>query len=98
MTSEDYTVIDWRGNPVKVGSRVLYPRMSGRSCEMQEGIIEEVKPFADTRWNPDTREREEFTNHKFKIIPTASSRGFSRWSGQSVWIQIGENVTAVTGA
>lgn len=97
---------DWRGNTYDVGSTVLYPRMSGRSCEMQEGIVLEIKKFTDTRYrheqNPDDGKwyynSEEFENYKVKIKPTRSSRDFWRDGSEDykpVWIHIGENVTAV---
>lgn len=36
-------MIDWRGNAYEVGSTVLYPRMSGRSCEMTEATVSDIK-------------------------------------------------------
>lgn len=36
------TLKDWRGNEWGVGSVILYPRMSGRSCEIQEGTVERI--------------------------------------------------------
>lgn len=33
---------DWRGNEYGVGSKVLYPRMDGRSCEVREAIVVDV--------------------------------------------------------
>lgn len=105
--TEQITVTDFRGNTFTVGDTVLYPRMSGRSCELQEGVVVELKPFEDFRYfdNPKWGEegeprwvREDFTNHKVRIQPTRSSR-FHRtgtdWRGEAVkpvWIQLGENV------
>lgn len=84
---------DFRGNEYKVGDIILYPRMSGRSCEMQEAIVLEIKEFEDTRWiwnpyydknvpphpvtNPRTLD-EKFTNFKVRVQPTRSSRDFYR--------------------
>ena len=34
--------VDWRGNPVKPQDIVLYPSMSGRSCQMTEGILIDI--------------------------------------------------------
>ncbi len=33
------TWTDWRGNDYTVGDTILFARMSGRSCEMAEGVI-----------------------------------------------------------
>jgi len=33
------TWTDWRGNDFTVGDTILYARMSGRSCEMAEGVV-----------------------------------------------------------
>lgn len=33
------TWTDWRGHDYTVGDTILYARMSGRSCEMAEGVI-----------------------------------------------------------
>ena len=35
-------VTDWRGNEYGVGDRVVYGRMSGRSVEMQEGVVLDI--------------------------------------------------------
>lgn len=33
---------DWRGNDYTIGDTVLYPRTSGRSVEMSEGVVLEI--------------------------------------------------------
>lgn len=33
------TWTDWRGHDYTVGDTILYARMSGRSCEMAEGVV-----------------------------------------------------------
>lgn len=87
---------DFRGNEYGIGDTVLYPRMSGQSCEIQEGTVLDFKPFEDTRrvpnphfdqyqpadWqhNPSTI-TEKFTNHKVKIQPTRSTR-FGHWNNE----------------
>jgi hypothetical protein len=35
-------VTDWRGNAYTIGDTVLYPRMSGRSCEMAEATVADI--------------------------------------------------------
>lgn len=40
--TEPITWTDWRGNTYAVGSLVLYPRLSGRSCHMCEGTVTEM--------------------------------------------------------
>lgn len=34
---------DWRGNPYKSGSHILYPFQMGRSCFMAEGVVESIQ-------------------------------------------------------
>jgi hypothetical protein len=36
------TWTDWRGNDFTVGDTILYARLSGRSCEMAEGVVEDL--------------------------------------------------------
>jgi hypothetical protein len=36
------TWTDWRGNDFTVGDTVLYARLSGRSCEMAEGVVTDL--------------------------------------------------------
>lgn len=36
------TWTDWRGNDYTEGTLILYARMSGRSCEMAEGVVVEL--------------------------------------------------------
>ncbi|GAA4946259.1 hypothetical protein HD597_006786 [Nonomuraea thailandensis] len=57
MTSEQAearTLTDWRGNPYTVGTTVFYPRMSDRSCEIQEGVVidiwDAVYEYGKWRW------------------------------------------------
>lgn len=105
MSTEDRYQIgsapDWRGNLVAPGDTVLYPRMSGRSVEMREASVLEVwRKVADRRryrWDEVLR-RHEYdyaAQYVYKLQPTGpGSREF--YAGeQPVWIQNGENVTAV---
>lgn len=39
------TWTDWRGHDYTVGDTILYARMSGRSCEMAEGIVEDLAVY-----------------------------------------------------
>jgi hypothetical protein len=96
MSEVEYTT-DWRGNEIRVGTLVLYPRMSGRSCEIQEGYVEQLSPVERRKYNYDTREYEQVTEYKYKILPTRSSRGFGRGQPRTVTIHIGENVTSLEG-
>lgn len=94
-------VVDWRGNEIRVGSTVLYPRMSGRSCEIQEGTVEAIFRHEQDRlvWagtDPETGRGvwDKFPAYKFRITPTRSTR-FRRWGdAKPVTIHLGENVTA----
>jgi len=46
VVSDDRTLhstwTDWRGNPYTVGDTVLYPRLSGRSVHMCEGVVTDL--------------------------------------------------------
>lgn len=95
------SVVDWRGNEIRVGSTVVYPRMSGRSCEIQEGTVEAIFRHAQDRTIYAGRDaegswiREKVPAYRFRIMPTRSTR-FGRWGAKkAVTIQIGENVTAI---
>ena len=47
---------DWRGHPIIEGSRVFYPRMSGRCVEVVEGVVlecfETANGYERERWEP----------------------------------------------
>jgi hypothetical protein len=84
------TLADWRGNPYTVGTMIFYPRMSGRSCEIQEGIVLDIWEAVEDRskawrttWvrldpnNPAHQDKERET--RVKVQPTGrSSRDFYR--------------------
>ncbi|MFC7582468.1 hypothetical protein ACFQYP_00660 [Nonomuraea antimicrobica] len=41
--NDPLTLTGWRGNPYTVGTTtILYPRGTGGSCEIQEGIVLEI--------------------------------------------------------
>jgi hypothetical protein len=85
------TLTDWRGNPYAIGTLIFYPRMSGRSCEIQEGIVLDIwdvvrdrSKFAWIRFdasNPSHQDTERVT--RIKVQPTGrSSRDFYRSNHQ----------------
>lgn len=86
------TLTDWRGNPYAIGTLILYPRMSGRSCEVQEGTVLDIyEAVYDRRnhrgWtrydaaNPNHQGQERET--RVKVQPTGrSSRDFYRSNRQ----------------
>jgi hypothetical protein len=83
-TPENADVLqDWRGNAYTIGDRILYPRMSGRSCEMQEGRV--------TKINRDDKGKVSSVG----VQPHRSSRYFGRYSGKAVTILIVNNITRV---
>lgn len=50
MADQDFT--DWRGNTIKVGDLVLYPRMSSRSVEIREARVTDIyQVYRDEDWN-----------------------------------------------
>ena len=102
MSKEVDEFIDWRGVAVGVGDTVLYPRVSGRSCEMQEGTVLSIRedgtrtvieraPTADDPWHYN---RISVPQYRVTIKPSRSSRGFYRDADlKAVGIRLGENVT-----
>ncbi|MEV4749026.1 hypothetical protein AB0K21_21830 [Streptosporangium sp. NPDC049248] len=92
--SEPRTLTDWRGNSYTVGTRVFYPRMSGRSCEIQEGTVldiwDAVYDFDKFRWvhfDPDNPRHQKISGRdrvtKVKVQPTGrGSRDFYRSNKQ----------------
>lgn len=103
------SAIDWRGHEYAVGDTVIYPRMSGRSCEIQEGVVEKIVEYDSPRSRAVqdatgtvirdendrvTYERVIEVGRKVRIRPTRNSRRFYRWDEKAVWIQIASNVTA----
>jgi hypothetical protein len=81
MTTPD-TLTDWRGNTYTIGDRVLYPRTSGRSCEIQEGRITKIN------------RREDGQVKSISIMPFRSSR-FGYGPSTAVSITIISNITRV---
>ena len=88
---------DWRGNLYGVDSIILYPRQEGRSCEMQEGRVTEIRPYVKERWNYAEKKEETSTKYKVMVLPIRSSR-FQRYADppKPVTILITQNITAVT--
>jgi hypothetical protein len=99
---------DFRGKEYNVGDIILYPRMSGRSCEMQEAEVVQIKEFGsqrqvrnpyfddsipfDYRTNP-RHIYKKFMDYKVQVRPTRGSRGFYRdKDAKPVWISIKENI------
>lgn len=91
---------DWRGNLIVEGATVLYPRMSGRSVEMREATVLEIWRRNEDRrifrWGAPPEERlGTAPQYVFKLQPNGrGSREFHAGEGP-VWIQNGENVTAL---
>lgn len=80
-------MIDWRGHPYTIGSTIFYPRMSGRSVEIQEGrvvdIWDAVYDLDRYKWvRYDPAKPVEFTGDpvtRVKVMPTGKgSRNFYR--------------------
>jgi hypothetical protein len=36
---------DWRGNPIGIGSRVVWPTRQGSGLWMNEGVVESIEPI-----------------------------------------------------
>lgn len=95
MSSEAQPVdsgLDFRGNYIHKGDTILYPRMSGRSVEMTEATVLEVKAYLDNKnvqnenfdsdrpTGPDNPRWvwKEVTRYKYQVQPTRSTRNFYR--------------------
>ncbi|WP_282203928.1 hypothetical protein [Kitasatospora fiedleri] len=94
---------DWRGAEYGVGDIVLYPRMSGRSCEMQEGTVTDIyvavrdpETYGWKRLAEGATPDGQPTEMRVQILPTRSSREFFRWGvPKPVTLTIVKNVTAL---
>ena len=99
---------DFLGNSYDVGDTVLYPRMSGRSVEMQAGVVVAFKEYQEKDYerNPHWKDGDDYrlryiektvTKFKVQVQPTKSSR-FRHWDDSEkskVWITNVENITKV---
>ncbi|MFI6485211.1 hypothetical protein ACIBH1_45385 [Nonomuraea sp. NPDC050663] len=102
--SEQMTLTDWRGNPYTVGTTVLYPRMSGRSCEICEGVVVDIweavydrKLYKWVRANPDKLAHQAVTGRdremRVKIQPNGrGSRDFYRSDSRAARDENGDYV------
>lgn len=92
---------DWRGNKIVPGGLVLYPRMSGRSCEMQEARVQAIVEKPERKQVYDYTRRKHVDDgplYKIVVVPLNSSRSFGRFGSdpnKPVTIQITENITAL---
>lgn len=71
--NQDIVYKDMFGTPLEVGSRVIYPVLSGRSCQITEGMIVEINP--PTRGTDSPASRLDAPK-RLKVMPTGRS---SRW-------------------
>lgn len=96
---------DFRGNTIRVGDTVVYPKQTGDTLEMRESVVLEilVTDGIDTVFNlewPDNGGPKfldvEAPYYKYRLQPIRSSR-YNAWQGnpKAVWIQNGMNVVKV---
>lgn len=71
--NQDIVYKDMFGTPLEVGSRVIYPVLSGRSCQLTEGMVVEINP--PTRGSDYPAHRLD-APRRLKVLPTGRS---SRW-------------------
>ncbi|MFI6497146.1 hypothetical protein [Nonomuraea typhae] len=98
------TLTDWRGNPFTIGTTIFYPRMSGRSCEIQEGVVIDIwdavydrDVYRWVRFNPEKISHQDATGNdrqtRVKVHPTGrGSRNFYRSDQRLVTDEQGEYV------
>ena len=94
-------VTDWRGNTYTLGDTILYPRMSGRSVEMQEAVVVDLYHVHYSRetWDwarlPEGEAVTAETPLRVRVRPTGrGSRKFYA-VGKDVTILITDNITKV---
>lgn len=66
------TVKDWRGNEIKVGSKIIWPGRSGSSMWMTEGEVVDIEIKKDSRWNGTQIEEFEVPVLKVKSLGTTN--------------------------
>jgi hypothetical protein len=87
---------DWRGNEYDTGSLIVYPAMSGRSCEIVEAVVVEVygvvrneKTYGQRR----AADGEQPKSIRARVQPTGrGSRRFYRSTERTDWIDDEGNV------
>lgn len=85
--NQDIVYLDMFGTPLEVGSRVIYPVLSGRSCQLTEGMVVEINP--PTRGSDHPAHRFD-APRRLKVLPTGRS---SRWEQHG---RYGQDIKPVT--
>ncbi|MFI6813242.1 hypothetical protein ACIBG7_12560 [Nonomuraea sp. NPDC050328] len=103
------TRTDWRGNTYTIGTTVLYPRMSSRSCEITEGVVIDIwdaiydpKVYKWVRADPDNPTHQAITGRdrepRVKIQPNGrGSRNFYRSDSRPARDENGEYILDARG-
>lgn len=79
-----YHMTDWRGRSYQTGDGIVYPRMSGRSCEMSDGMVTDIWETRRDRekWEWVRKDPgapwQEGDEWRVQIQPYNSSRDFGR--------------------
>lgn len=76
--SNEIVAVDFRGNEIRVGDTVLYPRMSGRSCEMTEAQVVDIIINEDGR-RVDNPEHDEWVQRR---------KEQAKQAGQRYWFEV----------
>lgn len=85
----DQRLTDWRGNEYGVGDTILYPRQSGHSTEIVEGVVEMIFQSTPTYYSRLGR------GVTVRVNPTKSSRFKMYGARKYSDITIIENITKV---
>jgi len=89
----DY-LTDWRGNECRVGDLIVYPSMSGRSCEIVEGVVTRIYE-AQREWYgfQGIRPENDPWYPRVRVQPTGrGSRSFYRTDHVLEWLDAEGNV------
>lgn len=84
----DQRITDWRGNEYGVGDTILYPRQSGHSTEIVEGVVEMIFLSTPTYYSKPG-------GVTVRVNPTRSSRFKMHSARKYSDITITENITKV---
>lgn len=91
---------DWRGAEYRAGTRVYYPRMSGRSCELTEAEVVEIRDRQQWSWKDDGPTEmvvvlKPLRSSRFRHGVVAGLAGGWGKSSEAVTISVTENITVI---
>jgi hypothetical protein len=83
------TLKDFRGTPITVGCRILYPCRASSSVWMNEAEVKEIETVkAPLPYSGRDRLR-------LKVVPIRSSDTYTKFTGKATWIECVNRVAVV---